>query len=41
LKATQVVELILFERDDDDEDFEVVADGYSADNTDEDISLAS
>jgi len=41
LKATQVIELIPFIGDNDDEDFEVVADGYSADSTDEDISLAS
>ena len=41
LEATQVVEFIPFEGRRDDEDFEVVPGGYTGEDLDEDITLAS
>ena len=41
LNAVQVIDLIPYSSDNDGEDFEVVADGFSAEDSDEDITLAS
>ena len=41
LLGVQVIELIPYASEDDGEDFEVYSKGYSADDTDEEISLAS
>ena len=41
LNAIQVVDLVPYSSDSDGEDFEVVADGFSTEDSDEDITLAS